>query len=166
MRFVQDWLDGHERIEKLEKRNNELSAALNAKEAQASRNWPEAMTPKQVKQRDNCLKQIAAWQRHLEQLYGEVTGQPSWRVEVTTNDGKRLGTGARFGTRGEAEFYNTHFAPSDRAGVGADYVSGEIIPCSEDKPNVFIEGDSIRFRDGDCVLLNWGPVGEADGGAA
>ena len=45
------------------------------------------MTAKQIKQRDNCLKQIAAWQRDLERLYGEVTGQPSWRVELIGNRG-------------------------------------------------------------------------------
>jgi hypothetical protein len=90
---------------KLKDRNTALTAALNAKETQAAREWPADMKPRQIKQRDDCLKQIAAWQRALEQLYGEVTGQPSWRVEVTTKDGSRLGTGARFGTRGEAEFY-------------------------------------------------------------
>jgi hypothetical protein len=153
---VQDWLRGLERIEKLEKRNNELSAALNAKEAQASRNWPAAMTPKQIKRRDKLLQYIAWNQRDLEQLYGEVTGQPSWRVEVTTKDGKRLGTGARFGTRGEAEFYNANFAPHQLSG---DYASGEIIPCEKEKANVEIDGDSIRFAHGDCVLLDWRPVG-------
>ena len=40
--------------------------------------------------------------------------------------------------------------------MGADYVSGEIIPCSEDKPNVFIEAELDLFR---AFLLNfWWPV--------
>jgi hypothetical protein len=142
---------------KLEDRNRTLTAALNAKEATASRNWPADMTSKQIKHRDKCLMNIAAWQRDLEQLYGEVTGQPSWRVEVTTKEGARLGTGARFGTRGEAEFYNTHFA----ARQVEHYATGEIIPCGKEKANVLIDGDSIRFNHGDCVLLNWQPASEA-----
>jgi hypothetical protein len=73
-----DYFDLHKRARKLEDRNKELSAALNAKEAEASRDWPADMTPRQLKRRDDCLKQIAAWQRQLEQLYGEVTGTPSY----------------------------------------------------------------------------------------
>jgi hypothetical protein len=152
-----DYFELHKRMRKLEKRNNELSAAFNAKEKTEGRNWPVDMTPKQVKRRDRLLRYIAWNQRDLEQLYGEVTGQPSWRVEVTTKDGTRLSTGAPFGTRSEAEFYNTRFAPGYRAGVGDDYASGEVIPC-EEKPNVRIEGDALSFGDGNCVLLQWQPV--------
>ena len=76
----------------------------------------------------------------LEQLYGEVTGQPSWRVEVTTKDGERLGTGARFTDQLEG-----------------DYAAGEVIPCKE-KADVEIEGDRILFSHGGCVLLKWRPV--------
>ena len=140
------------RMMRLETRISELTAALNAKELQESRNWPADMTPKQVKRRDKYLSNIAGWQRELEQLYGEVTGCPSWRVEVTTKDGRRLGTGARFGTRSEAEYYNAHFAP-DR--LGDDYAAGEIIACENEKANVLIEGSSLRFNHGDCVLLEW-----------
>ena len=146
------------RASKLEKRNNELSAAFNAKEKTEGRNWPVDMTPKQIKLRDKLLKYIAWNQRDLEQLYGEVTGQPSWRVEVTTKDGARLGTGARFGTRAEAEFYNTHFAASR---LGDDYASSEIISCKKERANVEIDGDTIRFAHGDCVLLDWRPAGAA-----
>jgi hypothetical protein len=105
---VNDYIELHARARKLEDQRSTLMAALNEKEAQQSRNWPADMTPKQIRHRDKCLTAIAAWQRDLEQLYGEVTGCPSWRVEITTKDGRRLGTGARFGTRGEAEFYNTN----------------------------------------------------------
>jgi hypothetical protein len=139
---------------KLEERNTVLMATLNAKEAQASRNWPADMEPRQIKRRDKCLQNIAWWQRQLEQLYGEVTGQPSWRVEVTTKDGRRLGTGARFGTRGEAEFYNRHFATTQVE----DYASGDVIACGSEKANVEIDGDTIRFAHGNCVLLNWHPI--------
>jgi hypothetical protein len=121
---------------------------------EASRDWPADMTPKQIKLRDKLLKYIACNQRDLEQLYGEVTGQPSWLVEVTTKDGTRLGTGARFGTRGEAEFYNAHFATSQLA---SDYEAGEVIP-SQEKANVQIDGETILFRHDDCVLLQWQPV--------
>jgi hypothetical protein len=149
-----DYFELDRRIRKLEARNNELSAAFNAKEKTEGRNWPVDMTPKQIKLRDKLLKYIAWNQRDLEQLYGEVTGQPSWRVEVTTKDGARLGTGARFGTQGEAEFYNTHFATSQLEG---NYATGDVIPCKEEA-NVLIEGDAIRFAHGDCVLLNWLPI--------
>jgi hypothetical protein len=167
---LNDYLHLLERNRKLEARNNELSVAFNAKEAQASRNWPADMTPRQVKQRDKCLKAMALWQRDLEQLYGEVTGQPSWRVEVATKDGRRMATGARFGTRGEAEFYNEHFATNQ---VGDDYATGEIIACKTEKANVLIEGDEIRFEHGGCALLNWheikaevGTHGAVSGGCA
>jgi hypothetical protein len=139
------------RANKLEDRNSELSAALNAKEQQASRNWPVDMKPKQVKRRDDCLKQIAAWQRALEQLYGEVTGQPSWRVEITTKDGRRLGNGARFGTHGEAEKYKARVA----ADTAEAYAAGEVIPCGTDKANMEVVGDQVHFQHGDCVLLDW-----------
>jgi hypothetical protein len=144
---------------KLKDRNTILTAALNVKEAQEGRNWPADMKPRQIKKRDDCLRTIAAWQRDLEQLYGEVTGQPCWRVEVTTKDGRRMGTGARFGTRGEAEFYNAHFAPNQLKG---DYAGGKIIPCENEKANVLIEGDSLRFSHGDCVLLKWQSLTAAD----
>jgi hypothetical protein len=148
------YVDMANRQYKLEKRNAALAAALNAKEAQASRNWPTEMTAKQIKQREKLLQYIAWNQRDLEQLYGKVTGQPSWRVEVTTKDGTRLGTGARFGTRGEAEFYKTHFATVDLKDC---YATGEVIAC-KDEANVLIEGEVLRFSHGDCVLLKWQPV--------
>jgi hypothetical protein len=143
------------RVEKLEARNNVLAAALNAKEAEAGRDWPADMTPGQVNRRNNCLKQIAAWQRNLEQLYGEATGRSSWRVEVVTKDGERFGVGARFGTRGEAEFYDTNYA---RRYFGDSYAIGEIIPHETEKANVEVVGDQIGFRHGDCYLLNWHPI--------
>jgi hypothetical protein len=62
------------------------------------------MKPKQIKKRDDYLKNIAWWQRELEKLYGEVTGQPVWRVELIAKDG-RFGNGVRLATRGEAESY-------------------------------------------------------------
>jgi len=150
---LKDYHKALDRAERLSARNSALVAALNAKETQESRNWPADMTPKQLKKRDNCLSAIAAWQRDLEQLYGEVTGQPSWRVEVITKDGERLGTGARFGTRGEAEFYDRRVS-SQLEG----YATSEIIPCGADKANVTLDGEQIRFNHGDCVLLNWHPV--------
>jgi hypothetical protein len=47
---LNDYLHLLERNRKLEARNNVLLVAFNAKEAQASRNWPADMTPRQVKQ--------------------------------------------------------------------------------------------------------------------
>ena len=87
---------------------------------------------------------IAWCQRALEQLYGEVTGQPSWRVEIITKEGKRLGNGARSGTRGEAEKYSTEFAASDKLGVGDEYASGEVIPC-QDVAHVTVEPGVSRL---------------------
>jgi hypothetical protein len=135
---------------KLKDRNTTLTAALNAQEAQASRNWPEGMTAKQIKHRDKCLTNIAVWQRDLEQLYGEVTGCPSWRVEITTKDGRRMGNGARLGTRGEAEFYKARIAAEQSE---SDAV--HVIACENEKANVSVAGDSILFKHGDCVLFNW-----------
>ena len=155
---VDDFVKLSERSRALKTRNTALTAALNAKEGQASRNWPVDMKPQQIKYRDKYLGNIAYWQRELEQLYGEVTGRPSWRVEVTTEDGRHLGTGTRFGTRGEAEFYNANFATSQ---LGGDYATGEIIAC-EEKANVLIDGDVLRFKHGDCVLLNWQETAQAE----
>jgi hypothetical protein len=57
-----DYFEADKRARKLEDRVNELSAAINAKEIAESRNWPADMTPKQLKRRNACLKNIAAWQ--------------------------------------------------------------------------------------------------------
>jgi hypothetical protein len=141
---------------KLKDRNSVVTAALNAKEAEASRNWPAEMTTRQIKARDNCLKQIAAWQRSLEQLYGEVTGCPSWRVEVTTKDGRHVVNGVRLGTRGEAEFYNK------RLSTEAEYASGEVLACKTEKANAWVIGDEIRFEHGNCVLFNWRPLAASE----
>jgi DNA-binding MarR family transcriptional regulator len=144
-------------LQKLEDRNRILTAALNAKEVQEGRNWPADMKPRQIKKRDDCLRNIAAWQRDLAQLYGEVTGQPSWRVEVTTKDGVRMGNEVRFGTRGEAEFYQTHHVTNEVV----DCASSEVIACKDEKANVSVDGDVVRFRDGDCVLFNWRSLADA-----
>jgi hypothetical protein len=140
---------------KLEDRNRVLTAALNAKEAQEGRNWPADMKPRQTKKRDDCLRNIAGWQRDLEQLYGEVTGQPSWRVELITKDGVRIGNGARFGTRGEAEQYGQAIIRNDGGG------QFEILPCEHETANMQFVGTDLRFSHGDCVLLNWHPLGAA-----
>ena len=140
---------------KLKDRNSTLTAALNAKETQAAREWPADMTPKQIKLRDKCLRAIAGWQRDLEQLYGEVTGCPSWRVEVITKDGRRMGNGVRLGTRGEAEFYKARIAAEQSE---SDAI--EVIACEDEKANVMVEGDEIRFNHGDCVLFDWRPLGD------
>ena len=55
-----DWSEAVDRVYKLEERNQTLSAALDAKEAQASRNWPADMKPKHVKKRDRLLALL--WQ--------------------------------------------------------------------------------------------------------
>jgi hypothetical protein len=127
-----EWVGMTHRISKLEDRVSSLTEALNAKEVHEGRAWPADMTSKQIKRRDGCLKNIAAWQRELEKLYGEVTGCPSWRVEIATKDGIRLGNGARFGTRGEAEFYHERFAAfssSPPSGVTTSFRTG-YEPCT------------------------------------
>jgi hypothetical protein len=146
-----------DQLRKLEDRNRILTAALNTKEVQEGRNWPADMKPRQIKKRDDCLRNIAAWQRDLEQLYGEVTGQPSWRVEVTTKDGVRMSNELRFGTRGEAEFYQTHHVTTKEV----DWASSEVIACKDEKANVSVDGDTIRFRHGDCVLFEWRSLADA-----
>jgi DNA-binding MarR family transcriptional regulator len=150
------YADLSRQIRKLEERNSNLTAALNAKEVQEGRNWPADITPKQIKRRDKCLSNIAYWQRELEQLHGEVTGQPSWRVEFTTKDGVRMGNEVRFGTRGEAEFCQTHYVTNEE-----DPASSEVIACKDEKANVSVDGDKVTFRHGDCVLFNWRSLADA-----
>lgn len=82
---LDDYLELADRAEKLEARNSGLAAARNAKEARESRTWPPTMTPKQMKKRDGCLRQIALWQRELEKLYGEVTGQPPIAISIDSS---------------------------------------------------------------------------------
>ena len=72
---VNDWRELIKLGRKQVARIIELEAALNAQKAQESRNWPADMTPKQLKLRDKCLRQIGAWQRDLDVLYSVVTKQ-------------------------------------------------------------------------------------------
>jgi hypothetical protein len=142
-------------VHKLKDRVSELTEALNAKEVEASRNWPADMAEKQIKKRDKCLPAIASWQRDLEQLYGEVTGQPVWRVVLTTKDGVRIGNGARLATRGEVEAYGQAIV---REAGGGQF---EILPCEHETANMQFVGTSLRFSHGDCVLLDWHPLADA-----
>jgi hypothetical protein len=142
-----------ERADRLESRVSELTEALNAKEVEASRNWPADMTEKQIKKRDKYLANIAWWQRELEKLYGEVTGQPPWRVVLIAQDGVRYGNGALLATRGEAESYG-QTAMREIEGKG----KFEILQCENEKANMQFTGTSIYFNHGDCVLLNWRPI--------
>jgi hypothetical protein len=143
-----------ERADRLERRVSELTEALNAKEVEASRNWPADMTAKQIKKRDSCLAAVAYWQRQLETLYGELTGQPPWRVVLIAQDGVRYGNGALLATRGEAESYG-QAAMREIEGEG----KFEILQCENEKANMQFTGTSIYFNHGDCVLLNWHPIG-------
>jgi hypothetical protein len=141
---------------KLVRRINDLAEALNAKEAEASRNWPADMTQKQTRKRDSCLKNISAWQHELERLYAEVTKQPPWRVELIAKDGVRYGNGARFATRGEVESYAQAVNRQEEGKI-----EFEILPCKNEKANMDFVGASIRFSHGDCVLLEWRPLAAA-----
>ena len=61
------------------------------KSLKAGRDWPlDKMTKKHVKKRDEALEAIAHRQKSLAKLYAEVTGQPSWRVEIIDNEGKQI----------------------------------------------------------------------------
>jgi hypothetical protein len=111
---------------KLQRRVSDLTEALNAKEVTASRNWPADMKPKQIKKRDDYLKNIAWWQRELEKLYAEVTGQPPWRVVLNDKSGARCGNGVRLATRGEAESYGQTAAREEE---GTQF---EILPCENE----------------------------------
>jgi hypothetical protein len=155
---IGDWQNERRRADRLEKRVSDLTEALRAKEKTERRDWPADMQPKQIKKRDDALSAIAFWQRALEKLYNEATGQPAWRVEMTAKDGQRLGNGLRFSTRGEAEFYSSRIAEeSDGAEV-------EILACDGEKGNVSVSGTSVHFEHGDCVLFNWRPVEDQQGG--
>jgi hypothetical protein len=150
-----DYVDLLVRANKLEDRVSDLTKALDAKEAVASRNWPADMTKKQIKKRDSCLASIAWWQGELERHYAEVTKQPPWRVELIANSGLRYGNGVRLATRGEAEAYGQTALRKEIEGEGIF----EILPCENEKANMQIVGTSIHFDHGDCVLLNWHPIG-------
>jgi hypothetical protein len=149
---IGDWQKELRRADGLEKRLSDVTEALRAKEKTEGRDWPADMKPKQIKKRDEALAAIAFWQRALEKLYNEATGQPAWRVEMTAKDGQRLGNGLRFSTRGEAEFYRSRIAEeSDGAEV-------EILACDGEKGNVSVSGTNVHFEHGDCVLFNWRPL--------
>jgi hypothetical protein len=77
------YLDLLKEVHELEDRIHRLIEAMKAKETKDGREWPADMTPKQIKKREKCLQAIAWWQRDLEQLYGEVTGQRSPRQRPT-----------------------------------------------------------------------------------
>jgi hypothetical protein len=158
------YVEASGRLHKQEARNNTLLEALQAKEAKDGRNWPAEMTPKQLKRHQKILACIAWWQRDLERLYGEVTGSPSWRVEILFEDGKRLGNGLRFGTRNEAEAYREATYKKE---IEEPKLKGhcELIPCL-DKPNVETHGNSIYFDHGGCVLFDWRPIAETAAGDA
>jgi hypothetical protein len=112
------------------------------------------MKPKQIKKRDDYLKNIAWWQRELEKLYAEVTGQPPWRVVLNDKSGARCGNGVRLATRGEAESYGQTAAREEE---GTQF---EILPCENETANMQFVGTAIHFSHGDCTLLNWHPITE------
>jgi hypothetical protein len=152
---IKDLADAKALTRTLRDINSDLVAALNAKEKEAARDWPANMTPKQIKLRDKCLKQIAEWQLGLEQLYNEVTGQPPWRVELIKKDGARFNNGARLATRGEAEAYGQAEAREEEGKI-----EFEVLSCEGEKANVECVGSSIRrFSHDDCDLLDWHLIG-------
>jgi hypothetical protein len=51
--------------------------------------------------------------------------------------------------------YSAGAAPKE--GFGDEYARSEVIACKE-QANVAVDGDSIRFKHGDCVLFNWEPI--------
>jgi hypothetical protein len=148
-----EYVDLLGRVTGAEQRCNELIVALNAKEVTEGRDWPlDKMTKKQIAKRDTALAQIASWQKSLERLYAEATGQPPWRVEVITKEGRRFANGVRFAFRNEAERY------AKKQEQDGDGVAAEVIASDGEKPNVEVNGDSIGFRHGDCVLFDWQSV--------
>jgi hypothetical protein len=150
---VDEYFELAGRANKRQRRVSELTEALNAKEAEAARNWPADIGEKQIKKRDKYLTNIAWWQRELETLYGEVTGRPPWRLELIAKNGARHGNGARLATRREAEAYGQAVIPEAEGG------NFEILPCEHETANMQFVGTDIRFSHGDCVLLNWHPLG-------
>jgi hypothetical protein len=155
-----DYADQCRENDALKKRLDLTINALDAKEKEAGRSWPETMTTKQTKKRDQILQNIMYWQRDLEALHGEVTGKRSWRVEVTTKDGTRHENGLRFSTKDQAELYAN--GDRQREYFGDEFASIEVIACRDDKSNVAIHGTSIGFNHGDCVLFNWHPLNSAE----
>jgi hypothetical protein len=82
----------------------------------------------------------------------------SWRVAVTTKDGKHWSNGVCLETREEAEAYRDHFAKFELEPRG--YVTADLVQV-DDPPTCSVTRASkggrptLGFRHGDCVLLDW-----------
>jgi len=84
----------------------------------------------------------------------------SWRVVVTTKDGKRWDYGARFFTEEDAREFGDLHAREELELEG--YVTAEILRCNERPWNSIIHerGKSrFTFPHGTCHLLGWHEVG-------
>jgi hypothetical protein len=88
----------------------------------------------------------------------------SYRVEVTTADGKRWGNAVRLTTVEEAQLYADHHARAALEG----YVTADIIKCEGEDPLNEItkgpEGIDLGFKHGTCGSLKWRALDRAAGG--
>jgi hypothetical protein len=108
-----------------------------------------------------------------------VPSEGSWRVELTTDDGKRLVNGVRFKTKAEAVLYASRsteellsplWRPTLRtAGYEIQLVmmtrvlaSGDVANCDMKFPKGRRGEVLIYFPDGGCHLFRWRPEGDAD----
>jgi hypothetical protein len=95
----------------------------------------------------------------LARARGEGDEPPgSWRVEVTTKDGRRWTNGVCFKTRAEAEAYEQTHARDELEKAGYD--TAEILHGDADATCSMIRARKggllhLVFTDGECHLLHW-----------
>jgi hypothetical protein len=94
----------------------------------------------------------------------------SWRVELTTDDGRRLMNGARYGTKQEASLYAASGIHVAVFMNGLTVVAIRLLE-SGDAPNQSLRHpkdhrkagqlrDTLAIKDGECVYHNWHVEGE------
>ena len=85
----------------------------------------------------------------------------SWRIEASTQDGKRWQNGVRLETKEQAEVYIEAHVRYDLEKQG--YVTAKIVRC-DDEANCSVIRNSRKgrptlvFPDGQCTMLGWGDV--------
>jgi len=108
-----------------------------------------------------------------------AASEKSWRVELTTDDGRRWINGARFKTKEEAALFAIRSAEEKlsplwrpmlrKAGYEIQLVmmtrvlaSGDVANCDMRLPKGRLGEANVYFRHGECHLLRWHPEDEAE----
>jgi len=108
-----------------------------------------------------------------------AASESSWRVELTTDDGRRWINGARFKTKEEAALFAIRSAeeklsplwrPMLRKAGHKPWIivmtrvlaSGDVANCDMRLPEGRLGEANVYFRHGECHLLRWHPEDEAE----